>query len=245
MTSKKEKAMRRIKHLRKMTQQNGASEQEAITAMNMMNKLLVDYNLSLSEIELDESDCVTLDFNTNLKKEHPSVHVVGAISSLTQTRATISKLAMSKKLVYSFFGLPHDTEIAVFMVEVVFNAMEDEYKKFLKEFKKTYEYKNRKAFHINAIKNSFQIGMAVRIIQRIGEMHQQQQEAYSQAETGTDLIVLKDALVDEEFSKKYKDQKLKNHKSNMTVNNNPTVLQAGFKAGDNVQLNRGVNNDAT
>lgn len=236
--SRRDDAIRKINAMRKMTKENGASEQEALAALSMANKLLEEYNLSLNELDLDESQCKWYEYPLPHKKKHPSIHVAGAIGTLTGTKVLLSEASNGKQYI-QFFGMIGDITVAGYMIDIVYKAMESEYKIFFKDYKKTFEYKNRKRFHVKAIKDSFQTGMAYRLVIRINQMVAENQKKAEQA-TGTSLVVLKDQLVTDEFAKQFKDTEMPTDVVKGPKFNQSHALAAGYQAGDKVALNKGI-----
>ena len=114
-----------IKALMQKTVDNGCTESEAMSAAEMVAKMLRKHNLNLSEVEVRGERCIQIDIDVT-KRAHPVVMCSTAIAKFTGTK--VWRSPSRGKLV--FFGLPHDVEVASYMVDMIRNIMEQEYSKY-------------------------------------------------------------------------------------------------------------------
>jgi hypothetical protein len=237
----KDKILEKIRALMLKTVENGASESEAVAAAQKVTELLEKYNLMMSEVEIDESECAQIAFTVGRGKAHPVSHLAGSIADLTGTKAVIMSYRNPHRKDMVFFGFEKDIEVAHYISELIYNAMESEFK----AFKKTEVYKYSQG-HGKSKRQSFMMGMVIRLIQRMYEMcerREQERAQRAQQATGTDLIVLKNQVVDEEFAKLTEQMNMKKtyHKPKIKAEH---ALHAGIAAGDKVQLNEGLKDES-
>ena len=64
----KDKILEKIRALMLKTVENGASESEAVAAAQKVAELLEKYNLMMSEVEIDESECAQIAFTVGRGK---------------------------------------------------------------------------------------------------------------------------------------------------------------------------------
>ena len=230
----------KIKALAAKTVDRGATEEEALAAMNVVGRLLTQYNLSMNELDVRDASYKTIHMQIGRQKRHPIDHAVPAIAAMTGTKTWFHKRWGTGNSTYAFFGQEQDLQMAEYLFKVIMSAMESE----LKTFKRTVEYHavtwaGGKA----SAAISFQRGMASRLSVRLQEMKQEQdEELKARAVTGTALVVLKSQLVEEEF-KKQAGVKLRTARTSYRIGNNG-AYSAGRAAGDKVNLSRPLNQGA-
>jgi Protein of unknown function (DUF2786) len=83
--SELQKVKEKIWSLNAKTVANGCTEEEALSAMNMVGKLLEQYNLSIDEVSLKEDGCVCIAIDLGAKRSSPITHVIVGIADLTGT----------------------------------------------------------------------------------------------------------------------------------------------------------------
>jgi len=231
MTSDLTKIKARILALSAKTVKNGCTEEEAMTAISMVGKLLQQYNLSMDEVELRAEECNTLVINTGSKVRGGVYFAVAAIGSFTGCKVWINRSRF--ELNYSFFGQESDLLMAKYLYDLIVEAIKTESVKF----KKTSPYIMAKSK--KAATSSFTVGMGSRVATRLNNTRKENEKELITARGGnTALVVLKSKIVDEA----YRDLGLK-----LSKNNNKTKIydgsayRSGQAAGDRVNLNRPVN----
>jgi hypothetical protein len=153
---------------------------------------------------------------------------------------------------YAFFGAEHDLELVEYLFNVIANAVVTESKAFKRTEAYTVNPRNlrKRAF------NSFLRGMGTRLSQRLSEMKRENDKVYEEAlratgeavvvngetirkPTGTNLIVLKGQLTEQEFKK----TGIRLHSVHSYIRRNDyNAFSKGFVAGDNVNLSRPISN---
>jgi hypothetical protein len=123
-----------------------------------------------------------------------------------------------------FFGFVADVELAKYLREMIFRAMEWEWAK--------YSNSVSNVGHKRSVRKSFLVGMAGRLSQRLRDL-----KAESRG-TGTELIVLKDQLVTKAWAEQVNINLKKNYAAKTVTVSNGAAYAAGQGAGDRVTLNR-------
>lgn len=245
----------RIRKLSQMTIERGASETEANQAMERVGALLEQYNLTMDEIDIRGTQCVTVSFNTGKKNRVSWETVFVGLGKFADCR--VWKNANNG---YDFFGFPEDTEMVLYLCRVIQQAVETE----TEAYKRSEEYAQLKQYqHGRALVTSFQRGMGRRIYNRLielkreieedrrrseeamqeemqGRMVEASEEAQvesARATTGTALIAVKWQTVEEQF----REQGLRLRKSYGKARvSNSSSFHAGQRAGNKVNLSRPV-----
>lgn len=220
---------RKIRALLNMTISKGASEAEASFAMDRVGRLLNQYKLTLGEIELRDEACVEIRIGTGTKKRSQNVIWGRALANFCGVRMWTSK--QPKEIVWCFFGLEPDVQMAEYLVRVIQVAM----KNSVADFKKTPEYINASE-HRKRLSNSFVNGMSRRLEIRLKELTVKASQEI--ASSSTDLMIIaKDSKIETEFSK----LGLKLRKININVRTTSSdSWHAGATAANSVNLSRPV-----
>ena len=227
----------KIKALAAKTVERGASEEEALAAMNVVGRLLTQYNLSMNELDVRDASYRTIHMQIGRQKRHPVDHCVPSIAALTGTKTWFHKRwGTGADSTYAFFGQEQDLQMAEYLFKLIMSAMESE----LKAFKTTEEYfciGDRGLKASAAI--SFQRGMASRLSVRLQQMKKEQDDALKAHSNCTALVVLKGQLTEEAF-KKQSGIKLRSARIGYRVGN-LSAFAAGHEAGDKINLSRPLN----
>lgn len=236
-----DKIRTKIAALLKKTEANGASEAEAAAAMAIASKLMVEHSVTMADLR--DNTAAARDFakrKVNEGAKNMTVvdkFVATAIGAYTDTKVWNSKefdgFKMGKKkakVKYSsnimFYGYSVDVELAEYIYKICESAVETEWKKFSRTVPAGARAKARV---------TFQLGMALRLRDRLMEMKQTNIEETN----GTALIVLKKQLVETAF-KEQMNVKLGSSSTATVTYRKGSVFDAGQKAGDAVRFNREV-----
>jgi hypothetical protein len=240
--SELQKVKDRIKALTKKTVEQGCSEHEAMVAMEKVGRLLEQYNLSMSEIDLREQTCKTVFIKSRTNRRGAMDDCVSSLASLFDCIAWFSKNWKRDEnwkrqpSSYGFFGTETDIE----MIEYLFNIIADAIENETANFKRTatyYQATNKKRATV-----SFGRGMASRISYRLSQMKAEAKAKQAAATpTGTSLVVLKDQLVKKEF--KNTGIKLGRAPTRRYYHDDANANAKGREAGDKVNLSRPIGND--
>jgi hypothetical protein len=238
--SELQKVKDRIKALTKKTVDQGCSEHEAMIAMEKVGRLLEQYNLSMSEIDLREQTCKTLFIESRTNRRGAMDNCVVSLANLFDCIVWFSKNwrrnenGKRQPSSYAFFGTETDVEMIEYLFKIIADAIETE----TANFKKTatyYQATNKKRATI-----SFGRGMASRISFRLSQMKNEAEARQAAATpTGTSLVVLKDQLVKREFMNigiKLSRPPVRYRYYDSNANSK------GIEAGDKVNLSRPIGN---
>ena len=212
-----ERVKRIIQGLQAKTEANGATEEEALAAAAKLGQLLEDYDLSIDEVGVRE-DAAQCRKNEVFAADDAAGTLISGIGKFCtlivyQTRGT------GHGARYTFFGTPHDLEIAVYLYEVCAEAMDHDWTAFMDRH--GYSMKKRM---------SFRAGFAQRVYQRLMQMKAERDARRSKS---TALVVLKDQLVKSEWAK----EGIKLNKSRSTFAADGNAFAHGQAAGGRVNLN--------
>lgn len=252
---------RKIRALLAKTTDAGATESEAMFAMNKVGELLVQYNLSMNEVTLREEPCVTKAFSTGSKQRNVTWNIHSGIAKLLGVKVWFDR--RSKGIDWKFFGLESDVDMAIYLYDFIQKAE----RTASEAFKKTEIYRSYEG-HRKILTSNFQSGFGLRINDRLIEIAQEnekiEREAHAfhtakaakegimvgatdeaQAEaarqkTGTALIVVAKAKKVEEEFKKSGPQNLRTVRTYSHARYNGDARSAGASSANNVNLNRPV-----
>jgi len=234
----------RIKALQAKTVERGCTEQEAMAAAEKVAYLLDEYNIDISETEIEETELLLRAVNIRRKGKrtgkvrHASRFCIGAISALTDCRAFYDVPTGEA----NFYGLRPDVEFAEWLMQVVRAAIDRETAQFLGRTMME-DIAGTTYTSTEVLVESFQSGMVARINQRLNEMKSARPN--NKLSDGRSLVVVKDALVRDGFEK-YKAV----HGIHLGVtrgymdSGNNTAYGYGQAAGNNVGFGRPVSGGA-
>lgn len=222
-----ERVKRVIAALQKKTEENGCTEEEALAAAEKLGKLLEEHNLSMDEVGVRE-EAAACKKNEVFAADDFAGHLVVGIGKFCELIVYKSP-GEGHAGKYVFFGTPHDLEIAVYLYEICAEAMEYDWTDFMEK----YGYSLRK-------RQSFRQGFSRRVYDRLMQMKAERDAR--NASTCRDLIVLKDQLVTQEFSKTGI-RLVKSRGGGGPVD--PNAYRAGMAAGGRVNLNNPLGNPSS
>lgn len=219
-----------IKNLLNKNVQNGATEDEAMQAIALAQKLMSKYSLTMDDLKNDNvsvDDFIwgSMDDRNAPKKGNTFKNLVARpIAMFTDTEVVNMNVAKGK-FVVSFFGYRVDVELAVYMHNMCMVAYETEWAKHKSLYGQS-----------KGTKKIFGIGMAERIEERIVSMMPPKNKT-----TGTDIIVLKNQIVKNMYTE---EKKMFNVVSGGLVEYDPSIeaFQHGYQSGDNVILTKEFQN---
>ncbi len=221
MSERSQASMERVKRiiqgLQAKTEANGATEEEAMAAAAKLGELLEQYDLSIDEVGVreDASQCRKNEVFAADDAAGSLISGIGKFCTLIvyQTRGT------GHGSRYTFFGTPHDLEIAVYLYEITAEAMDHDFSSYME--REGYSMKKRM---------SFRAGFSQRVYQRLMKM---KADRDARRPTGTALVVLKDQLVKSEWAK----EGIHLSKSRGTFAADRGAFAQGQAAGGRVNLN--------
>lgn len=210
-----------IANLRMKTEENGCSESEAMAAAEKLGALLAEHDLTIDETTIGIEAKAASKKVVRSADDYASSIVVG-IGRLCDLIVWTSKPGE-----YSLFGTPADMEVAVYLYEICAFAAEDGFSEYME--KNGYSMKKRA---------SYRMGFAHRINDRLRDLKRERDAAKAaNIKTGTDIVLVKDALVKTEFDKL--GIQLGRAKRGKTAAD-PYAYDAGQAHGDRVKFNDGL-----
>ena len=234
----------RIKALTEKTVANGCTEAEAMSAAEMVGRLLERYALSMDEIEVRAARCVQAEVPMGGQRRRPIDACVPAIARFCDCKVWLTRAARPGSDGdngfdwarpggrYVFFGFETDTTLATYLFTVIDRAILTE--------AATFKQANPalRAVRLRRASASFQHGVAARVAERLDAMHQEREASVrARRSTGTALILARHRVVEDAFRET--DVRL----VSMTAVGQRRIASAfreGWRAGDRVNLSRPV-----
>ena len=220
----------RIQGLRSKTTDNGCTEAEALLAAAKVAELLDRYDLSLTDIEIRDSECDQRPYETYRKKRIPLDGCVGAIANFCDCRVWREKNQLGDAR-YVFFGLRSDIEVAHYLAEVIDSAVRFE----LGCYKMSANYRRFRHQDRHIANSSFTLGMVASIADKLVAMKRERDAVNSG--TGRDLVLLKTSVVDAELGKLDLKLRTVRRTTRMVA---PAAYEACGAAGASLAINPGI-----
>ena len=225
MTALSDAIVSRVRALLAKTVENGATEAEAIAAASKARELMDRYNCTLTDLEIAEEPVVKTEIDRpNARRMAAVDYCLSAIAKFCDCKTWYS-IGETRRVV--FFGHRNDTDMAGYLYQMIATAIKSE----LDLFQRRQGYRDRKET------SSFQVGMAVRIADRLRAMSGERQPAVKTA-SGTALVLVKTAAVDQAFAKL--GLRFGAARSMGMSTGSSGAYNAGKAAGDRVNLSRPV-----
>lgn len=217
----KERAKRIIHELRKKTEDNGCTEEEALSAAKTIGELLEKYNLTMDETDVREDAAACRKLEVFAADDYAGSLITGIGRFCTLVCYSVSGDGHAGK--YVMFGTPQDLEMGEYLYEICAYAMDDGWQSFMD----VYGYSLAK-------RASYRAGFSSRVYQRLMDMKRERDARNTSQSTA--LVVLKDALVKSEWGK----LGIKLHKTAGTQIRDGNAYHQGQAAGSRVNLERPV-----
>jgi hypothetical protein len=237
----------RIKALSDKTVANGCTEAEAMSAAEMVGRLLEQYALSMDEIEVREARCVQAEVPLGGRRRRPIDACVPAIARFCDCKVWLSRAprpdpdAESLETAlpdsrYVFFGFEADVELATYLFAVIDRAITMETSVFRQLNRQLRAVRLRRALA------SFQHGVAARVSAKLTSMHAAREASVrAQRAAGTALILAKHSVIEEAF--RATDVRLVSMNA-IGQRKVASAFRDGWAAGERINLNRPVSADA-
>jgi hypothetical protein len=230
----------RIKALTEKTVGNGCTEAEAMSAAEMVGRLLERYALSMDEIEIRASRCMQREVPLGGKRRRPIDGCIVSIARFcgckvwlaqaTDEKGTGGETARGKR--YIFFGFETDADLASYLFNVIDRAVTTETSNF------KLAHPRLRAVRLRQATAGFQHGLVARVADRLDAMHAEREATVkAQRSTGTALILAKHQLVDAALRET--DVRLVSM-SAAGAQVNARAYREGWAAGEKVNLSRPV-----
>lgn len=225
--NKRESIIKKINLLKEKTTSNGCSEAEAMSAAEMISRLLQEYDLSMTEVEVKSQEFITEQIDISGKVKKPIHDVVSSIGYFTDTKVYFTK--RMSNYVYNFFGAKKDVEFAGYLFDLLSHAMDNEYVKY----QKTSEYK---MIGGKVARGSFYKGMIIRLGQRLREM---KNNITNEAKSSGLMLYNKMAITEQMFRENNPNLRLKSATSRMTISDR-SAFNSGKEAANRVNITSGL-----
>lgn len=224
MSENRDKIAAKIRALLSKTVENGCTEDEAIAAAAMAAKLLAKYNMTVDETEMRANPFKRDSFQREDEIGDRLWKVADAIARLTGSRYWRSRRGVVPVEI-TFFGFSHEVDISKYLLAICVRALSDGKKSVIRQYALLVASRRRQ--HLIA----FLDGMVDRLAQRILELREPEQ-------TGTGLVVLRDALIEAAMAvEKIKTEKAARGRKSRDFDD---AYIDGLLAADRVSLHRGV-----
>jgi hypothetical protein len=233
-TADLDRLVQRIRALRAKTVEQGCTEQEALAAAEKVAELLDRYGLNLSELDLRKQSCEGIGIETDRKRRGPIDDCMGTIAAFFDCRVW-AEIAEDGTLRYIFFGLPADVQASVYLHDLIALAFVSE----TAAFQGGDFYRSADSGHRRSATNSFQLGLARGINQKLQTLRQARDVA-STGSTGRALVPVKDSMIDDEMER----LGLTFHRRSTARRRVlPTAYNAGKEAGERFEYRPGIEQD--
>lgn len=236
MKEDRKKAAEKVKKLLAVTLEANASEEEVITATKAAHKLIEDYQLHMTDVELEAEgvDRLTVDMRSVSGKTLNFKY--GTRDKIAQSIAAYCECKVWKEVslkVLVYFGLKSDVEFATWLSDSLTMFITNEADRYMLTETRT----ARPRWHYRV---AFINGAAVRINERLDEMTKAREEAKRpKLASGQALVVVKNAIVDRELEKLRLE--LRKTVTGQRIGLERKAFTQGEVAGDRASFGRPVN----
>lgn len=234
----RETISRRIRGLMAKTTENGCTEQEAITAAELARKLMDDYRITQTDIEIEAEPVTDSTIKRGKRQQVSAVdYCMPGIRAYCGVRMWYHVDKVDGRMVrhVRLIGLGPDVEMASYLYEMIGTAITASgwvyYRAELLPRTERTRGETRKAIE------SFEVGMGTRINQRLIDMAAAL-DATAKTGSGTALVVVKKPIIDAAFAKLGIAMR-KTTAVGMRATD-ADAYEAGAEAGDQVNLQRPV-----
>lgn len=218
---------KKINALLAKTTENGATKEEALTALNKAQELMKQHLISASDLKetvLDE-ECVLASVRRYPTK-YKEVHIIASLGKLFYCKSYYNK---SK--VY-FYGFKEDTELCLYFYNFIVKSSLEE----AERYKKTIHYKRLTDYHHGiTIISDFVKGFLLEVSSKVEKMYEERQK--EQAGTGLVIFDQKQKKVSERFAQT--GIKLRTVKDRISPRS--SSFSDGKNKGSELNITQGVN----
>jgi hypothetical protein len=235
--NRKQDMLSRIRAMRERTQENGCTEEEAMAAALKAAELMDKYGFSEADLSLPKEaiteDTYFGDGKFKLGQLHYTINGIGQFCDCKSWSQSINNKVVGLK----YFGRESDVAVAVYLTHLCNTALWSAWKDYMPNR----DVRSRRSVE----RRSFQRAMAIRLSQRLIAM-KKARSAHIDPESGRagqELVVLKNAVVDEAYAERLKNLNLRDSRGPSRARLNAGAVAAGLAAGDRVRLSDGIHGD--
>lgn len=237
--SKLTEIAKKIKKLLALSESSNADE--AALAAEKARELLEKYNMTLTDAEIKSSEMANDDFRIyHNSKQYPDWFYQKHPRWLMGLHNVMSRYFYVRVL-YSgsgfmiYLGAKTDVEVAKYIVQYLVHEIERLADDYLKKYRGSgiSEMKNLRA--------SFCIGVVQGIRHKLES--EKAKETPAKTSSGTELIVIKDAVLNEYLKQQY--PHTRELKSSSRLGHRNDAREKGFEQGKNIHIKHGVTSDSS
>lgn len=229
--------VRKINALNAIANDGAASLNEVEVAIRKRDKLMEEYNLTFSDLEIKNSKVNEQPIRTGAKKHLPEMHnVVNVIAKLTETE--VVHFSGGSEHVYVFYGLRVDTEYAEWIYRLVLNSLEQAWKAFKFSAKYT-DLVKYQGIHGRVVRANFRNAFILLIKEKLQAMVLDKQTVSTNA-----LVLIKKDLIKVEIDKLNTTGKTSNRAIGFSKIA-PEAIAAGLEEANKVVLRQQTNRQPT
>ena len=227
-----DKIKERILRLRQLIPERGATESEALAALIKADALMQEHGLTEADLDVAQAkrDMRSGQFEYNIKTQHPCAkwcsRTIGVFCGVVTWYNKVENRSNG-------FGFTADTEMYEFLMEMVHDTMNREWKNYVSVTPVTPGLSRHTEYW------SFMAGMSNRINEKLRELIDARKVIVEKS-TGNDLVIKKMEIITQGMKEMLPDLKLNAAKSS-GVKVSEDVFQEGRRAGEKVNLNRPLN----
>lgn len=215
------KIKEKILRLRQMVPEKGASEQEALTALEKADKLMSEHGITEADLRAATAsvDMRVGEHSYGMKTQHPCAKYCNkTVGEFCQVKTWYTDRSNG-------FGFNNDVDMYEFLIKMVHDSMERGWKEFLSNNRPTPGVSRHTEYW------SFMLGFALTINAKIRELIE------ARKTVGTGLIVLKMSLVEQGLKDVNPDLKFSKPRPR-SISTSSDAMDQGREAGSRINLNR-------
>lgn len=218
----------KILALRNMIEERVATEAEAMAALAKADKLMAEHGLTEADLEVAEAkrDMSHGEFKYGIKTQHPCAKWCSKTIGQFCGVVTWYDSSVQKS---NGFGFNADVEMYEFLLKLVHDSMNREWKDFLAN------NPPRPGVSRHTEYWSFMLGMARRVNEKLQELMEAREVKTDS--TGTDLVIKKYAVIEAGMKEMLPGLSLRSSRSR-GIRADGSAMEQGRKAGDRVNLSR-------
>lgn len=223
-----ENIKRKIAALLEKRVENGATKEEAEAALRKAAELMAEY--MIDEKDLQDRQEPFIEKKTAFRKTKATLPLDPVLERLFCVQAYFNNIGE-----HWFFGRESDVDLAIYFYNVILDSMERE----TRVFRKTEVYKDATDFLYtrHTVERDFQNGFMMGVWRQVEKLVNENSERTRRA-TGTDLVVVRGAEVENAFNKKHDDcRTVKTRKIKDTCRE---ITKIGVSIGEKQNLRRGI-----
>lgn len=195
----RDRAIKRIKALINKTEENGASIEEAKSALEKATQLMKEYFITINEVEDLKDDVVVAEGVPLIKIKEDVGSVYPLICDLLDLRHFYNKERIT------FVGYKTDVNVGIYLYRKIMDGLLAD----IANYKLSEDYNSLKIhYHPNTLRRDFITGWVYKIGTKVYELlSERERSVYQQEKTG--LVLVKKENVNKKFSE-YKVKNVKN-----------------------------------